>query len=148
MVAREGSPRFVAIAILSLFPAFAIAAESHLPAQLPESGSGPAPKITPEKPSESGVPAIPPSHMDPGIVHTPEKRGDSRGYVKPPNLDPSISKNPDVATSPSESINSRWSETSREPRCPVIRGQLPSKAYHCCPTEKKRLESGHDRQCV
>ena len=99
------APRFVAIAILSLFPAFAIAAESHLPAQLPESGSGPAPKITPEKPSESGVPAIPPSHMDPGIVHTPEKRGDPRGSVKPPNLDPSISKNPDVAPSPRESIN-------------------------------------------
>ena len=69
----------VAIAILTLLPAFAIAADVLPPAQLPESGGGPAPGIPPKRPSESGVPAIPPSHIDPGIQHTPEKRGDPRG---------------------------------------------------------------------
>ena len=97
--------RLVAIAILSLFPAFAVAADRLPPAQLPESGGGPAPGITPERPSESSVPAIPPSRIDPGIQHMPERRGDPRGSVKPPNLDPSMSTNPDVAPSPREGIN-------------------------------------------
>jgi hypothetical protein len=97
--------RLVAIAILILLPAFAIAADVLPPAQLPESGGGPAPGITPERPSESGVPAIPPSHMDPGIQHTPERRADPRGSVQPHNLDPSMSTNPDVAPAPREGIN-------------------------------------------
>jgi hypothetical protein len=85
--------------------AFATAADVSPPAQLPKSDSGPAPRITPEKPSESGVPAIPPSHMDPGIQHTPERGADPRGSVTPPNRDPSMSTNPDVAPSPREGIN-------------------------------------------
>jgi len=97
--------RLVAIATLTLLPAFAIAADVLPPAQLPESGGGPAPSTTPEKPSESGVLAIPPSHMDPGIQHTPERRADPRGSVQPPSLDPSMSTNPDVAPSPREGIN-------------------------------------------
>jgi hypothetical protein len=95
----------VAIAILTLLPAFALAADVLPPAQLPESGGGLAPGITPETPSKSGVPAIPPSRIDPGIQHTPERRGDPRGSVKPPSLDPSMSTNPDVAPSPREDIN-------------------------------------------
>ena len=97
--------RLVALSILTFFPAFAVAAEVAPPAQPPESGSGPARKITPEKPSESRVPAIPPSHMDPGIQHTPERGADTRGSVTPPNVDPGMSKNPDVAPSPREGIN-------------------------------------------
>jgi hypothetical protein len=97
--------RLVAIAILTLLPAFAVAADEPPPAQSPESGGEQAPDITPEKPSESGVPAIPPSRMDPGIQHQPESREDPRGSVKPPNLDPSMSTNPDVAPSPREGIN-------------------------------------------
>ena len=97
--------RLVAIAILILLPAFAVAADVLPPAQLPESRGGPAPDITPDRPSESGVPAIPPSRIDPGIQHMPERRGDSRGSVKPPNLDPSMSTNPDVAPSPRENID-------------------------------------------
>lgn len=97
--------RLVAIAILTLLPGFAVAADGLPPTQLPESGGGPAPGITPERPSESGVPAIPPSHIDPGIQHAPERRADPRGSVKPPNLDPSMSTNPDVAPSPREGIN-------------------------------------------
>jgi hypothetical protein len=97
--------RLVAIAILILLPVFAIAADVLPPSQLPESGGMPAPGIIPERPSESGVPAIPPSRIDPGIQHTPERRGDPRGSVKPPNLDPSMSTNPDVAPSPREGTN-------------------------------------------
>ena len=96
--------RLVAIALLTLLPAFAVAADVLPPAQLPESGGGPTPG-TPERPSESGVPAIPPSHIDPGIQHMPERRGDPRGSVKPPNLDPNMSTNPDVTPSPREGIN-------------------------------------------
>ncbi len=48
--------RLVAIAILTLLPAFAVAADVLPPAQLPESGGGPTPSITPERPSESSVP--------------------------------------------------------------------------------------------
>ena len=97
--------RLVAIAILILLPLLAVAADILPPAQLPESGGGPTPGITPERPSESGVPAIPPSHIDPGIQHMPERRGDPRGSVTPPNLDPNMSTNPDVAPSPREGIN-------------------------------------------
>ena len=97
--------RLVAIAILTLLPAFAVAADVLPPTQSPESGGGPTPGITPERPSESGVQAIPPSHMDPGMQHMPERGADPRGSVKPPNLDPSMSTNPDVAPSPREGIN-------------------------------------------
>lgn len=97
--------RLVAIAILALLPAFTVAADVLLPAQLPERGGRPAPDITPRKPSASGVPAIPPSRMDPGMQHMPESSGDPRGSVKPPNLDPSMSTNPDVAPSPREDTN-------------------------------------------
>lgn len=97
--------RLVAIATLTLLPAFAGAADVLPPAQLPESGGGPVPNVTPDRPSESGVPAIPPSRIDPGIQHMPERRADPRGSVKPPNLDPSMSTNPDVAPPPREGIN-------------------------------------------
>ena len=97
--------QLVGIVILTLLPAFAVAADVLPPAQLPESGSGPSPNITPERPSGSDVPAIPPSRMDPGIQHLPERRGDPHGFVKPPNLDRSMSTNPDVAPSPPEGIN-------------------------------------------
>jgi hypothetical protein len=93
------------MAILTLLPPFVIAADVLPPAQLPESGGGPAPGLTPERPLESGVPAILPSRINPGIQHTPERRGDPRGSMKPPNLDPSMSTNPDVAPFPREGIN-------------------------------------------
>ena len=67
--------RLVAIAILTLLPAFAVAADI-LPPAPPENGGGQAPDISPERPSESGVPAIAPSHIDPGMQHMPEMRGD------------------------------------------------------------------------
>lgn len=97
--------RVVAIAILTLLPAFAVAADVLPPAHLPESGSRPIPDITPDRPSGSGVPAIAPSHMDPGIQHVPEKRGDPQASVKPPNLDPNMSTNPDVAPPSREGVN-------------------------------------------
>ena len=97
--------RLLAIAILTILPAFAVAADILPPAQLPEGGGEPTPSITPARPSETGDSAIPPSHIDPGIQHMPEKRGDPRGSVKPPNLDPNMSTNPDVTPSPREGIN-------------------------------------------
>lgn len=97
--------RLVAVAILTLLPAFAVAADVLPPAQLPERSGGPAPDITPDRASESGVPTIPPSRIDPDIQHMPERRGDSRGSVKPPNVDPNMSTNPDVAPSPRKGVN-------------------------------------------
>jgi hypothetical protein len=43
--------------------------------------------------------------MDPGIQHMPEKLGDPRGSMKPPNIDPNMSMNPDVAPSPRKGVN-------------------------------------------
>ena len=97
--------RLMAVAILTLVPAFAVAADGLPPAQLPKSGGGPAPDITPERASESGVPTIPPSRIDPGIQHMPERLGDPRSSMKPPNVDPNMSTNPDVAPSPGKGVN-------------------------------------------
>jgi hypothetical protein len=98
-------PRLVTVAILTLLPVFAVAADVLPPTQLPEGGDRPAPDITPERAPESGIPTVPPSRIDPGIQHMPERRGDSRGSVKPPNLDPNMSTNPDVAPAPREGAN-------------------------------------------
>ena len=97
--------RLAAVAILTFLPVFTVAAEILPPPQLPESGSGPAPGTTPEKPSESVVPAIPPSRIDPGIQHAPERHGDPRGSVRPPNLDPNMSMNPDKSLPEQKGIN-------------------------------------------
>jgi hypothetical protein len=86
-------------------PALAVSAVGFPPAP-PESGGKPASGITPEKPLESGVPLIPPSHQgDPGIQVVPEKRGDPRVGVKPRDLDPDISTIPDVAPPAHKDIN-------------------------------------------
>jgi len=97
--------RLVAVAILSLLPVFAVADDVLPQAQLPESGGRPAPDLTPERAPESGVPTIPPSRIDPGIQHMPERRGDPRASIKPPNVDPNMSTNPDVAPSPRKGVN-------------------------------------------
>lgn len=88
--------RLAAIAILSVLPLLAISALGAPPVP-PESSGKQTPGVTPEKPLDTGAPPIPPSKIDPGIQHVPEKRGDSRGTVKPPDVDPGISKNPDMA---------------------------------------------------
>ena len=88
----------MAIAILSFLPALAGSAVGF-PLAPPESGDDPTPGKAPEQPLGSAVPRIPPSRIDPGIQHVPEKRGDPRASVKPPNLDQGMSTNPDVAPS-------------------------------------------------
>ena len=88
----------MAIAILSLLPAMAGSAVGF-PLAPAESGGDPTPGKAPERPLGSAVPRIPPSRIDPGIQHVPEKQGDPRAAVKPPNLDQGISTNPDVAPS-------------------------------------------------
>lgn len=67
------------------------------PAPLPEKGSGPKPGITPETPSESGLPPIPPSKIDPGIQQRPSTIPDPRSAVPPPNVDPNMSRDPEAA---------------------------------------------------
>lgn len=99
----DKASRFVALAILSLLPALAISAD-RLPPAPPEGGGAPTPDPIPEE-KESDVPPIPPSQIDPGILHVPEQRGDPRATVKPPDLDPGISKNPDVAPPAQEDTN-------------------------------------------
>ena len=86
----------MAIAILSFLPALAGSAVGF-PLAPPESGDDPTPGKAHEQPS--AVPRIPPPRIDPGIQHVPEKRGDPRAAVKPPNLDQGMSTNPDVAPS-------------------------------------------------
>ena len=105
---------FVAIAILSLLPALAISAD-RLPPAPPEGGGAPTPEPIPEE-KESGAPHIPPSQIDPGILHVPEQRGNPRATVKPPDIDPGISKNPDKAPPAQEDINpSGEGSTQRKP---------------------------------
>lgn len=99
------APRLVAIAILTLLPAFAVATDVLPPGQFSESGGKPAPGTIPERPSESIAPTIPPSRIDPGIQHSPERRGAPRGSVKPPDLDPSMSTNPDKSPSERKGID-------------------------------------------
>ncbi len=67
------------------------------PAPLPEKGSGARPGITPEDPSESGTPAMPPSKIDPGIQQRPPTIPDPRAAVQPPNVDPKMSVDPESA---------------------------------------------------
>jgi hypothetical protein len=102
---------FVAIAILSLLPALAISAD-RLPPAPPEGGDMPTPAPIPEE-KESGVPHIPPSQIDPGILHVPEQRGNPRATVKPPDIDPGISKDPDVAP-PAQQDSNPPAEGSRQ----------------------------------
>jgi hypothetical protein len=97
-------PRLMAIALLSLLPAVAVSAVGFPPIRA-VSGSEPASGSPPQKPLESGTPSVPPSQIDPGIQHVPEKQGDPRAAVKPPNIDPGISTNPDVAPPAAKGIN-------------------------------------------
>ena len=107
-------PRFMAVALLSLFPIVAVSAVGFPPVKA-VSASEPASGSPAQKPLESGTPSIPPSQIDPGIQHVPEKQGDPRGAVKPPNLDPGISKNPDVAPPTAKGINPPGSTTPGKP---------------------------------
>jgi hypothetical protein len=97
-------PRLMAIALLSLLPAVAVFAVEFSPVRS-VSGSEPASGSPPQKPLESGTPSVPPSQIDPGIQHIPEKQADPRAAVKPPNLDPGISTNPDVAPPAAKGVN-------------------------------------------
>ncbi len=108
---------FVTIAILCFLPLLALSALGAPPAVPPESGGKPTPGAPPEKPLSSDVPPAAPSNIDPGIQHVPEKRGDSRGTVKPPDLDPGISKNPDAGSPGKQGHHSsRSRNTEKEAR--------------------------------
>jgi len=122
---------FVAITILSLLPALAISAD-RLPPAPPEGDGAPTPGPTPK--GESAVPPSPPSKIDPGILHVPDQRGDPRAAVKPPDIDPGISKNPDAAPPAQKDINpSNEGTTQGEPeaRWWVMDGVHTQKTHRC-----------------
>lgn len=100
----EKPSRLVSILILTLLPVVTYAADG-LPSSPPAGGRAPDPRAIPEKMIEPGKVPPAPSKSDPGIQHMPEKLGDPRGAVKPPDLDPGISKNPDVGSPASKEIN-------------------------------------------
>ena len=106
--------RLMAIALLSLLPAVAVSAVGFPPVEA-VSGSEPASGSPPQKLLESGTPSVPPSQIDPGIQHVPEKQGDPRAAVKPPNLDPGISTNPDVAPPAAKGVNPPGSKPPGKP---------------------------------
>ena len=85
----------VAVWIAMLVPVEVAAADVVPPAPLPEKGSGANAGLTPENPSESGTPAIPPSKIDPGIQQRPPTIPDPRAAVPPPNVDPNMSRDPE-----------------------------------------------------
>lgn len=100
-----GKPnRVMSILILSLLPVVAHAADG-LPSSPPADRRAPDPGTIPEKMIEPGKAPTAPSKSDPGIQHVPEKLGDPRGVVKPPSLDPDISKNPEAAPPAQKGIN-------------------------------------------
>ena len=107
-------PRLVAITLLSLLPAVVVSAVGFPPVRA-VSGSEPASSSPPQKLLESGTPSVPPSQIDPGIQHVPEKQGDPRAAVKPPNLDPGISTNPDVAPPAAKGVNPPGSKPPGKP---------------------------------
>jgi hypothetical protein len=87
----------VAVSLAMLAPLKVSGADVVPPAPLPEKGSGARPGVTPENPSESGTPPIPPSKIDPGIQQRPPTIPDSRAAVPPPNVDPNMSVDPESA---------------------------------------------------
>ncbi|MDP1769801.1 MAG: hypothetical protein Q8L74_13500 [Nitrospirota bacterium] len=94
----------MAIGLVSLLLAVVVSAIGFPPVKA-VSGGEPASGSAPQKSLEFGTPSIPPSQIDPGIQHVPEKQGDPRAAVKPPNLDPGISTNPDMTPQAPKGIN-------------------------------------------
>ena len=81
-----------------------------------QKGGGPPPAITPEDPSQSGGPAIPPSKMDPGIERRPSGIPDPRSAVSPPNVDPKMSVNPATAPPAKDALKPRKGEEPQDKR--------------------------------
>ena len=109
--------RFIAGILLALLESpVGFAADVIPPAQLPEKGAGPPPATTPEDPSQSGAPAIPPSKMDPGIERRPSGIPDPRSAVPPPNVDPKMSVNPETAPPAKDALKPRRGEKPPDER--------------------------------
>jgi hypothetical protein len=97
----------VAVWLAMLAPLRVAAADVVPPAPLPEQGPEARPSITPENPSESGTPAIPPSKIDPGIQQYPRTSPDPRAAVPPPNVDPNMSRDPESSPPAKKAEKSR-----------------------------------------
>lgn len=104
------------LVVVLLESSLGFAADVIPPAQLPEKGAGPPPATTPEDPSQSGGPVIPPSKMDPGIERRPSGIPDPRSAVPPPNVDPKMSVNPETAPPAKDALKPRRSEEPRDKR--------------------------------
>ena len=83
--------------ILVLLAQVIFAADVQPPAQSPEKGSESRSQTTPENPSGSGVPSVPPSNIDPGIERRPGTVPHPRSAVPPPNVDPNMAINPETS---------------------------------------------------
>ena len=104
------------LVVVLLESSLSFAADVIPPAQLPEKGAGPPPATTPEDPSQSGGPAIPPSKMDPGIERRPSGTPDPRSAVSPPNVDPKMSVNPETAPPAKDALKPRRGEEPQDKR--------------------------------
>src|SRR3982751_6712282 len=85
-------------------------------APAPEKGSGSPPATSPEDPSQSGAPAIPPSKIDPGIERRPSGIPDARSAVPPPIVDPKMSVNPETAPPAKDALKPRKGEEPQNKR--------------------------------
>lgn len=104
----------VTVWLALLAPPGVSAADVVPSAPLPEKGSGARPGITPESPSESGTPAIPPSKFDPGIQQRPPTIPDPRSAVPPPNVDPKMSVDPETAPPANKAKKPRGGDKRQE----------------------------------
>jgi len=105
-----------ALLVLLLESSPGFAADVIPPAPVPEKGSGSPPATSPEDPSQSGAPAIPPSKIDPGIQRRPSAVPDPRSAVPPPNVDPKMSVNPETAPPAKDALKPRKGEETQDKR--------------------------------
>jgi hypothetical protein len=91
------SHRSLSIVMCAVLPTVVMAVDAPAPIQVSAETRNPSLRGTPDRPIESGAPEVPLSHMDAGMQHIQEGRHDPHASMARPNLDPSMSTNPDVA---------------------------------------------------
>ena len=107
----------ITVWLLLLAPVGVFASDVVPPAPLPKKEPAAGQAITPENPSESGTPAIPPSKIDPGIQQRPATIPDPRLSVPPPNIDPKMSVDPEKAPPANKAKKPRGEDKRpKEPR--------------------------------
>ena len=94
--------RSLSIAMCALLPTIVMAVDAPAPLHVSAESGNSSLSPTPRSPLGSGDPEILPSQMDAGMQHIQQGRHDPHASLAPPNLDPSMSTNPDVAPPLSE----------------------------------------------